>query len=68
MTLVVIPAVGSQDFQGMGRYLLGAFPAFAVLGSLLADTAGGPSPGAPRVGRGASSCSPGMFANGRYIS
>ena len=24
--LVLVPAVGSQDFQGLGRYLLGAFP------------------------------------------
>jgi Gpi18-like mannosyltransferase len=65
--LVVIPAVGSQDFQGMGRYLLGAFPAFAVLGSLLADH--------PRVRRCVLPLSAvvlvvftGMFANGRYIS
>jgi hypothetical protein len=66
-TLVAIPAVGSQDFQGMGRYLLGAFPAFAVLGSLLADR--------PAVRRWVLPLSAallvvftGMFANGRYIS
>jgi hypothetical protein len=66
-TLVAIPAVGSQDLQGMGRYLLGAFPAFAVLGSLLADR--------PAVRRWALLLSAvvlvvftGMFANGRYIS
>lgn len=35
--LVAIPLIGSQDFQGTGRYLLGAFPAFAVVGSHLAD-------------------------------
>jgi Gpi18-like mannosyltransferase len=65
--LVVIPALGSQDFQGMGRYLLGAFPAFAVLGSLLADR--------PLVRRVVLPLSAvvlvvftGMFANGRYIS
>ena len=66
-TLVAIPALGSQDFQGMGRYLLGAFPAFAVLGSLLADR--------PAVRRWVLPLSAallvvftGMFANGRYIS
>jgi hypothetical protein len=66
-TLVAIPAVGSQDFQGMGRYLLGAFPAFAVVGSLLADR--------PTVRRWVLPLSAavlvvftGMFANGRYIS
>ena len=35
--LVLIPTIGSQDFQGTGRYLIGAFPAFAVVGSHLAD-------------------------------
>lgn len=65
--LLVIPAVGSQDFQGMGRYLLGAFPAFAVLGSFLAHH--------PLVRRcllplsaAALVVFTGMFANGRYIS
>ena len=66
-TLVVIPALGSQDFQGMGRYLLGAFPSFAVVGSLLADR--------PAVRRWVLPVSAvvlvvftGMYANGRYIS
>jgi hypothetical protein len=31
-----IPAVGSKDFFGMGRYLLAAFPCFAVAGEMLA--------------------------------
>lgn len=35
--LVVIPLVGSQDFQGVGRYLIAAFPAFGVLGCWLAE-------------------------------
>ncbi len=65
--LVAVPAVGSQDFQGMGRYLLGAFPAFAVLGSLLADR-----PLLRRFALPASAATllvfTGMFANGRYIS
>ncbi len=27
--LMVIPVIGSKDFQGLGRYLLAAFPVFA---------------------------------------
>lgn len=34
---VAIPVVGTKDFMGSGRYLLVAFPAFAVLGQLLAE-------------------------------
>jgi len=34
--VVVIPAVGSKDFQGMGRYVLAAFPVFALVGGWLA--------------------------------
>ena len=51
-TLVAIPALGSQDFQGMGRYLLGAFPAFAVAGFAAGRPAGGAAVGAAPVGRG----------------
>jgi hypothetical protein len=65
--LVLVPAVGSQDFQGLGRYLLGAFPAFAVAGALLAER--------PGVRRWVLPLSAlvlviytGMFANGRYLS
>ncbi|MPY94219.1 MAG: hypothetical protein GEV08_14505 [Acidimicrobiia bacterium] len=65
--LVIVPAVGSKDFQGMGRYLLGAFPAFAVLGSVLADHR--------LIRRSVLPLSAvalvvftGMFANGRYLS
>ncbi len=36
--LVLAPALlGSQDFQGAGRYLLAAFPVFALAGAILAD-------------------------------
>jgi len=36
--LVLAPALlGSQDFQGAGRYLLAAFPVFALTGGILAD-------------------------------
>lgn len=65
--LVLVPAVGSQDFQGLGRYLLGAFPAFAVAGALLAER--------PAVRRWVLPLSAlvlvifaGLFANGRYLS
>lgn len=34
---VMLPVVGTKDFQGTGRYLLILFPAFAVLGELLAE-------------------------------
>ena len=33
--LLAIPIVGSKDFQGLGRYALGAFPAFAIFGEKL---------------------------------
>lgn len=35
--LLAFPLIGSKDFQGLGRYALGAFPAFAVAGELLAE-------------------------------
>jgi len=34
---VAIPIVGTKDFMGSGRYLLLAFPLFAVVGELLAE-------------------------------
>ncbi|MEY2433764.1 MAG: hypothetical protein QOC92_3489 [Acidimicrobiaceae bacterium] len=35
--IVVIPLIGTSTFQGFGRYLLGAFPVFALGGEVLAD-------------------------------
>jgi hypothetical protein len=67
VVLLLIPAIGSQDFQGLGRYLLGAFPAFAVLGSVLADRAA-----LRRLLLPASALVlvtfTALFANGRYLS
>jgi hypothetical protein len=37
LALLAFPLVGSKDFQGLGRYALGAFPAFAAAGELLAE-------------------------------
>lgn len=37
LVVVLIPSIGSQDFQGAGRYLLAAFPGFAVVGAHLAE-------------------------------
>ncbi len=34
---VALPAVSTRDFQGMGRYILGAFPLFALAGLLLSQ-------------------------------
>jgi hypothetical protein len=36
--VVLLPALSTKSFTGMGRYLLAAFPCFAVAGELLADT------------------------------
>lgn len=35
--VVLVPILGTKDFQGTGRYLLAAFPVFAVVGEWLAD-------------------------------
>lgn len=35
--VMVLPLIGSKDFQGTGRYLLAVFPVFAVVGEWLAD-------------------------------
>lgn len=37
LVLLAFPLVGSKDFMGLGRYALGAFPAFAMVGELLAE-------------------------------
>ena len=34
--IVPLPMLGTADFQGMGRYLLGCFPVFAAAGDWLA--------------------------------
>jgi hypothetical protein len=36
LVVVGIPALGSGDFMGTGRYLLAAFPVFALIGEWLA--------------------------------
>jgi hypothetical protein len=67
VALVAIPAVGSQDFQGVGRYMIGAFPSFALVGSLLTER-----PAARRLVLPLSGAIlvvfTGCFANARYIS
>lgn len=35
LVLLLVPLVGTKDFQGVGRYVLAAFPCFAVLARLL---------------------------------
>jgi len=37
LLIVLVPALSTKNFFGMGRYLLAAFPCFAVLGELLAE-------------------------------
>src|SRR4051812_44979231 len=37
VAIIGIPLIGTGDFQGVGRYLLAAFPVFAVAGAWLAD-------------------------------
>ncbi|HYX44994.1 MAG TPA: mannosyltransferase family protein [Acidimicrobiales bacterium] len=36
LLIVAVPALSTKDFFGMGRYVLAAFPCFAVAGELLA--------------------------------
>ena len=36
LAIVALPMLGTGDFQGMGRYLLGCFPVFAAVGDWLA--------------------------------
>jgi Dolichyl-phosphate-mannose-protein mannosyltransferase len=65
--VVALPVIGSQDFQGTGRYMLGAFPAFALAGAVLVDR--------DRLRRLVLPASAAvlvvftaLFANGRYLS
>ncbi len=37
LLVVALPALSTKDFFGMGRYVLAAFPCFAVAGELLAS-------------------------------
>ena len=37
LLMVLVPAISTKNFFGMGRYLMAAFPCFAVLGELLAE-------------------------------
>ena len=37
LLMVLVPALSTKNFFGMGRYLLAAFPCFAVAGELLAQ-------------------------------
>jgi len=39
LVVIGIPALGTGDFQGMGRYALAAFPVFALVGAWLAERA-----------------------------
>jgi hypothetical protein len=34
---VAVPALSTSDFMGSGRYVLAAFPAFGVMGAVLAE-------------------------------
>jgi hypothetical protein len=63
-----LPALGSKDFQGTGRYLLAAFPVFAVAGEWLDERS-------PRVRVGVLSASAllllfwaHLFARGFYVA
>ncbi|MDQ4068469.1 MAG: hypothetical protein M3203_03175, partial [Actinomycetota bacterium] len=37
LLIVLVPALGTKNFFGMARYVLAAFPCFAVAGELLAE-------------------------------
>lgn len=67
VVVLAIPLVGSKDFQGIGRYALSAFPAFAVIGDRLAVRRGRAIAvlGASAIGLGLL-CS--GFARGAYVS
>ena len=67
VVVLAIPLVSSKDFQGIGRYCLGAFPAFAVAGQFLAER--------PRLSTRVLFASAlilvvlcGWFSRGRYLS
>ena len=62
-----IPLVGSQDFHAMGRYVLVAFPTFALLGAFLADRSALRRVVLPLSAVALVALTVG-FANGRYVS
>lgn len=68
LAVLAIPFVGSKDFQGIGRYALAAFPAFAVMGRWAAERS-------PRLAWGAAAVSAGLlallcsaYARGAYVA
>jgi hypothetical protein len=65
---LAVPVIGSKDFQGLGRYLLAAFPVFALAGEWLARRS-------PRLRRWVLAVSGGLllawvhaYARGRYVA
>jgi hypothetical protein len=64
---VVVPALSTDDFMGTGRYLLAAFPIFAIIGDRLAGHPIGRRAytlvSATALGLGAT-----LFATGHYLS
>jgi len=40
LLIILVPAISTKNFFGMSRYLLAAFPCFAVMGELLAERPG----------------------------
>jgi hypothetical protein len=65
--VAIIPLAGSQDFQCMGRYLLVAFPSFALLGAVLAERPGLRRLVLPLSAAALVAYTVG-FANGRYVA
>jgi hypothetical protein len=64
---ILLPVIGSKDFQGLGRYLLMVFPVFALVGEAMAVRPGVrrivlPAAAVALVGMTAS------FAHGIYLS
>lgn len=62
-----IPLIGSQDFHAMGRYVLVAFPTFALVGAFLADRPALRRVVLPLSAAALVALTVG-FANGRYVS
>jgi hypothetical protein len=65
--VAIIPLAGSQDLQCMGRYLLVAFPSFALLGAVLAERPGLRRLVLPLSAAALVAYTVG-FANGRYVA